>query len=74
MSNRLIDWNVETKQGNPTKSIAINNLIKKVEELYVQKLGVSSQARMQFEIEGLGPIINIFQKDPDLKKIILWHL
>ena len=30
MPNRLIGWNVQTKQGNPTKSVAVSNLIKKV--------------------------------------------
>ena len=63
MPNRLIGWNVQTKQGNPTKSVAVSNLIKKV-----WKLGVSSRARRPLEIEELGFIISLLQKDHDLVK------
>ena len=35
MPNRLIGWNVQTKQGNPTKSVAVNNLIKKIKKIEV---------------------------------------
>ena len=65
MPNRLIGLNVQTKQGDPTKSVAVNNLIKKVKKYEVQKLGVSSQARRPLEIEELGFIISLLQKDPD---------
>ena len=65
MPNRLIGWNVQTKEGNPTKSVAVNNLIKKVKKLEVRKLGVSSQARRPLEIEELGFIISLLRKDPD---------
>ena len=54
MPNWLIGWNVQTKQGNPMKSVAVNNLIKKANKLEVRKLGVSSQARRPLEIEELG--------------------
>ena len=57
--------NVQTKEGNPTKSVAINNLIKKVKKLEVRKLGVSSQARRSLEIEELGFILDLLRKDPD---------
>ena len=33
MLNSLIGWNVQTKQENPTKSVAVNNLIKGVKEV-----------------------------------------
>ncbi len=65
MPNRLIGLNVQTKQGNPTKSVAVNNLIKKVKKYEVRKLGVSSQARRPLEVEELGFIISLLQKDPD---------
>ncbi len=68
MPNILIGWNVQTKQGNPTKSVAVNNLIKKVKKYEVKELGVSSLARRPMEMEELGFIISLLRKDPDLVK------
>ena len=53
MPNQLIGWNVQTKQENPMKSVAVNNMIKIFKKLEVRKLGVSSQAKRQLEIENL---------------------
>ena len=40
MPNRLISWNAETSNGNPTKSIEVNDLIKsRVKKQEVQKQG-----------------------------------
>ena len=45
MPNRLMTWNVATQQGNPTKSAAVNDLIKKVKKCEVHHVGVPSKAR-----------------------------
>jgi hypothetical protein len=45
MPNRLMSWNAISGQGNPTRSIEVNTLIKKVRKKEVQKQGVSSKAR-----------------------------
>jgi hypothetical protein len=45
MPNRLMPWNAIIGQGNPTRSIEVNTLIKKVKKKEVRKEGVSSKAR-----------------------------
>jgi hypothetical protein len=45
MLNRLMPWNAISGQGNPTRSIEVNTLIKKVKKKEVRKEGVSSKAR-----------------------------
>jgi len=45
MPNRLMPWNAISGQGNPTRSIEVNTLIKKVKKKEVRKEGVSSKAR-----------------------------
>ena len=45
MPNRLIPWVSGRNKGNPTRSIEINNLIKRVKKKEVWKQGVASQCR-----------------------------
>ena len=39
MPNRLMVWNADTEQGNPTRSSLVNNLIKRVKKQEVWKQG-----------------------------------
>jgi hypothetical protein len=43
--NRLMEWSAGRNEGNPTRSIEINNLIKQVKKKEVRKQGVASQTR-----------------------------
>jgi hypothetical protein len=45
MPNRLIPWYTGRNEGNPTRSIEINNLIMRVKKKEVQKQGAASQSR-----------------------------
>jgi hypothetical protein len=45
MPNRLMPRNAISRQGNATRSIEVNTLIKKVKKKEVRKQGVSSKAR-----------------------------
>jgi hypothetical protein len=45
MPNHLMPWNAISGQGNPTRSIEVNTLIKKVKKKELRKEGVSSKAR-----------------------------
>jgi hypothetical protein len=45
MPNKLMAWNRLSNQGNPTRSIEINDLIKRVKKKEVQKQGAPSQTR-----------------------------
>lgn len=44
MPNRLPTWNVDTMAGNPTKSIEVNRLLKRIKRHEVRREGVASQA------------------------------
>ena len=50
MPNRLFPWNVQTNSGNPTRSILVNDLIKKIKKMEVRKEGVTSKARRSMEL------------------------
>jgi hypothetical protein len=45
MPNRNVQWNMESQTGNPTMSVAINDLIKKIKKGEVCKLGKKSNAK-----------------------------
>jgi hypothetical protein len=45
MPNRNIQWNVESQTRNPTMSLAVNDLIKKIKKAEVRKLGKKSNAK-----------------------------
>jgi hypothetical protein len=45
MSNCLITWNSSRMDGNPTKSLEMNGLIKRVKKKEVRKQGADSMAR-----------------------------
>jgi hypothetical protein len=44
MPNKLMPWNAITKEGNPTKSVLVNDLIKAVKKKEVRKQGKPSKA------------------------------
>ena len=45
MPNKLVGWNVETRSGNPTRSVKVNELIKTVKKKEVRKEGKPTSAR-----------------------------
>ena len=45
MPNRLMQWNEIAEVGNPTRCLAVNNLIKSMKKSEVKNLGVEPQAR-----------------------------
>ena len=68
MPNKLIGWNVETKTGNPTKSIEVNALIKKVQKMEVRKQGKASQATRALTIDEIKFVMQMLRKGSDLTK------
>jgi hypothetical protein len=48
MPNKLMAWNQLTNSGNPTRSIEVNNLIKRVKKHEVRRTGKKSSARRMF--------------------------
>jgi hypothetical protein len=49
MPNRLMVWNQRTREGNPTRSNVVNELIKRVKKQEVMRQGRRSQARQPLE-------------------------
>lgn len=45
MPHKIAPWNVETSYGNPTRSVAVNNVIKYVRKHEVHKEGRPSRAK-----------------------------
>ena len=64
MPNRLLHWNEQTRQGNPTKSSMVNNLIKRVKKDEVRKQGKASNARRAMKMNEFVFMINGFRSMP----------
>jgi hypothetical protein len=45
MPHKNMHWNVSTEMGNPTKSVAVNDLMKQVRKMEVRKQGKKSNAK-----------------------------
>jgi hypothetical protein len=62
MPNRLIVWTSGRNEGNPTRSIDVNNLIKRVKKKEVRKQGVASQCRRAITEAEFRAMQKILQK------------
>jgi hypothetical protein len=59
MPRRLVHWDEIQQQGNPTKSIEVNNLISAVKKAEVRKQGKSSSARRALELQEFKSLISL---------------
>jgi hypothetical protein len=64
MPNRLMPWNEQTRSGNPTRSTAVNDLIKAVKKQEVRKEGKKSSARRPMALVEFVAMIERFRNDP----------
>ena len=66
MPNRLMAWNELTSQGNPTKSVLLNGLIKAVKK-EVRKQGKPSQADQPMEKSKFEDMLQLLESsgNPD---------
>jgi hypothetical protein len=62
MPNRLIPWNSTSQEGNPTKSIEVNDLIKRVKKKEVRKQGVAPQSRRSMTEREFRLLHSVLQK------------
>ena len=69
MPNRLPTWNVDTQAGNPTKSVSVNNLIKRIKRHEVRNEGVGSSAVRPLEPAEFVSLIKhvMAMADPGLR-------
>ena len=68
MVNRLTAWNEISQVGNPTRSVEVNNLIKRVKKKEVRKQGKKSSARRPLEPAEFVSTLSILNESRDLKK------
>jgi hypothetical protein len=66
MPNRLMPWNAISGQGNPTRSIEVNTLIKKVKKKEVRKKEVSSKARRAVTHDEFRRMYSILREKNDV--------
>jgi hypothetical protein len=66
MPNRLMAWNAITGHGNLTRSIEVNELIKKVKKKEVRKQGADSQARRAITHAEFKRTQSILMAKPDI--------
>ena len=66
MPNRLMPWNARSLEGNPTKSVEVNNLIKRVKKNEVRKEGKPSSARRAMKMEEFLALIKRLRLRRDL--------
>ena len=59
MPNRLIVWVSGREEGNPTRSIEVNKLIKRVKKKEVRKQGRPSKAKRPLTVEEEWKIMKI---------------
>ena len=63
-------WNELAKQGNPTKSKLVNNIMARVAKAEVRKEGVQSSARRPLTIREYKKIVSLLQNHEDyLRKV-----
>jgi hypothetical protein len=58
---RSAPWDPIRREGNPTRSADVNNLIKKVKKFEVRKQGVCSQARRAIEYEEFQSLLRMLK-------------
>ena len=75
MPNRLIAWVSGRNEGNPTRSVEINNLIKRVRKKEVRKQGVAPQCRRPMTETEFRTMQNILQNqhDHDRTNSTIWR-
>ena len=66
MLNCLMPWNATSGQGNPTRSIEVNTLIKKVKKKEVRKQGVASKAQRAVTHVEFRRIHSILRENNDV--------
>jgi len=65
MPNKLMPWNALAQEGNPTRSVEVNNFIKAVKKKEVRKQGKASSARRPLEKSEFVDIQRYFRSRQD---------
>ena len=73
MPNRLIPWVSGRNEGNPTRSIEVNNLIRRVKRKEVRKQGVTSKCRRAMTEDEFRKMQNILHEHRDGRNSGIWR-
>ena len=68
MPNQNAKWNVESQSGNPTMSVAVNNLIKRVKKAEVRKRGKASNAKRDMKRPEFRQSLRLLQAYNDFPR------
>lgn len=63
--HKFSPWNIETEYGNPTRSVAVNEVIRTVKLAEVRHIGVPSQAKRDLKKEEYAFTVAILQSRSD---------
>ena len=69
MPNGLQHWNIQAGVGNPTKSKAVNDVIKNAKKAEVRKQGKPSQARRPFTKDEYSAMLRQLRSQSDDKMV-----
>jgi hypothetical protein len=64
---RLVHWDDLKQEGNPTKSVEVNNLVAAVKKAEVRKQGKSSNARRPLEMDEFKSLIRLLAAANDFQ-------
>ena len=57
MPNKMMKWDLQNNSGNPTKSVIVNELIKRIKKAEVRREGKASAARRPMELTEFAEVI-----------------
>lgn len=70
MPNKLMQWNVATKSGNPTRSIPVNQVILDVKKAEVRKLGRPSKVKRDLKKHEFKKSLRLLEAFGDFERKI----
>ena len=65
MQNQLMKWYLQSNSGNPTKSVKVNELIKRVKKAEVRREGKASAARRAMELSEFHKLMTRCRELPN---------
>ena len=68
MPNQNVKWNVEAETGNPTMSVAVNNVIKSMKKQEVRKLGKRSNAKRDLKRPEYRKTLRLLESSADSQR------
>jgi hypothetical protein len=68
MPHKNMHWNVSTEMGNPTKSVAVNDLMKQVRKMEVRKQGKKSNAKRDLKRQEFRQTLRMLERETDFHR------